>query len=160
MKRYCMDTKSINIQRVIYLILLIVIYCIIKYLSYILSVSLSDSVLFVIFIIMVAGYIFAAMILIPMVYNRTAYCVDEDYMHIIRGFLKNSNKYIKVKSIQFVTLISVPVLDRSGFCFLIIGGYGTRTVLTFLSQNDSKEIAEFLRNRISKNNGSKDGVLQ
>ena len=154
-----MDNKSRNIQRVIYFILLIVIIIALKYLLYFISVPLSKEILFIAFLVLSAGYIFASSVLIPMQYKRTVYYIDDRFIFIRKGFFVYSDKYINIKNIRYVLSISIPVLDKMGCCFLVAGGCGVRTALTFISQNDSKEISEFVRDTISRNNSCKGGSL-
>lgn len=159
MKKYCMYKKSMIIQFLIYLILLIVILVVVKYCMYTFLIDESEKVFSLILAAAGIIYIFLTAFLIPMKYKRRIYCVSDDFISVKTGILIYSIRYINLKNIRFVSEVYIPVLSRMGCCFLIAGGCGVRIVLTFLSQNDSKEIAEFVRKRIIKNREGKGGAL-
>lgn len=159
MKKYCMYNKSIIIQLLIYFVLLIVMLMIVKYCLYIFLIAESEKVFSLILVAAGIIYIFLTAFLIPMRYKSRTYYVSDDFISVKTGILIYSVRYINLQNIRFVSEVYIPVLSRMGCCFLIAGGCGARIVLTFLSQNDSKEIAEFVRKRIIKNRAGKGGAL-
>ena len=156
MKKYYADRNSLNILRVLSMILLIVIGIALKYLLYILRIrypeyfeiegsTAAEIIIWSVMVLFAAVYIVYILIILPLWYNNARYYVTEKDVFARTGVLAKNVRYMKLSAIQYTTRISVPIGSRYGFNFIIFNGYGGRMLFTFLSQKDADEIAKLVR---------------
>lgn len=159
MKKYYADRNSLNILRVLSLILLIVIGIVLKYVLYILQKrypdyfaiegnTVAELIIWSLMIIFTAIYIVYILILLPLWYNNARYYVTEKDIIARTGVLVKNVQYMKLSAVQYTTKISAPLGRRMGFNFVIFNGYGGRLTFMFLSQKDADEITKKVRRSI------------
>lgn len=161
MKKYYADRNSLNILRVISLILLIVVGITLKYVLYILEKrypeyfaieknTTAEILVWSLMALVTTIYVLYILIILPLWYNNARYYVtDKDVIARTGVFIKNV-QYMKLSAVQYTTKISAPFAKHSGFNFIVFNGYGGRMIFTFLSQTDSDEIMRYVRQSIEK----------
>lgn len=161
MKKYKMEFTSINILRVILIILLFVIINILKYFMYMIEINYPSVTAFAddpVFRKIVEAFLFITVIIcigyvviyLPLCCSRCLFCVSDDQISVHKGLFIKSSQYMKIKSILFVNMVTVPFLSAVGFNFLVFNGYGGRILFTFISQKDSDEILAFVKEKNSQ----------
>ncbi|MGN0552991.1 MAG: PH domain-containing protein [Oscillospiraceae bacterium] len=169
MKKYYADRNSLNILRVLTLILLIVIGIALKYALYILEKqypdyfaiegnTVAELIIWSLMILFAAIYIVYILIILPLWYNNARYYVTDKDIIARTGVLVKNVQYMKLSAVQYTTKISAPLGRRSGFNFIIFNGYGGRLIFTFLSQKDSEEIVKIVRQNIVKREAEMKGA--
>lgn len=161
MKKYYADRNSLNILRIISLILLIVIGIVLKYVLYILkerypeyfSIEKNTAAEIIIWSLMALFaiiYVVYILIFLPLWYNNARYFVTDKDIIARTGVLVKNVQYMKLSAVQYTTKISAPFARHSGFNFIVFNGYGGRMMFTFLSQSDADEITKYVRQSIEK----------
>lgn len=161
MKRYYADRNSLNVLRVISLILLIVIGIVLKYVLYILEErfpdyfaikenTVAEIIIWSLMALFAVIYILYILIFLPLWYNNARYYVTDKDIVARTGVLVKNVQYMKLSAVQYTTKISAPFSRHSGFNFIVFNGYGGRMMFTFLSQTDSDEITSYVRQNIEK----------
>lgn len=166
MKKYYADRNSLNILRVLSLILLIVIGIVLKYVLYILQKrypdyfaiegnTVAEVIIWSIMILFTAVYILYILILLPLWYNNARYYVTDKDIIARTGVLVKNVQYMKLSAVQYTTKISAPLGRHTGFNFIMFNGYGGRMMFIFLSQKDADEITKTVRRSIVKREAEK-----
>lgn len=168
MKKYYADRNSLNILRVLSMILLIVIGIALKYALYILEKrypdyfaiegnTVAELIIWSIMIIFAVIYIVYILIILPLWYNNARYYVTDKDIIARTGVIVKNVQYMKLSAIQYTTRISAPLGRSVGFNFIVFNGYGGRLVFTFLSQKDLDEITKTVRQNIVRREAEKKG---
>lgn len=166
MKKYYADRNSLNILRIISLILLIVIGIVLKYVLYILQErypeyfaieksTAAEIIIWSIMALFAVVYVVYILIFLPLWYNNARYFVTDKDIIARTGVLVKNVQYMKLSAVQYTTKISAPFARHSGFNFIVFNGYGGRMMFTFLSQSDSDEITKYVRQSIEKRESNK-----
>ena len=161
MKKYYADRNSLNILRVLSLILLIVIGIALKYVLYILRErypeyfaieknTVAEIIIWSVMALFAVIYVTYILIFLPLWYNNARYFVTDKDIIARTGVLVKNVQYMKLSAIQYTTKISAPFARHSGFNFIVFNGYGGRMMFTFLSQSDADEITKIVRINIEK----------
>lgn len=161
MKKYYADRNSLNILRVLSLILLIVIGIALKYVLYILRErypeyfaieknTVAEIIIWSVMALFAVIYVAYILIFLPLWYNNARYFVTDKDIIARTGVLVKNMQYMKLSAVQYTTKISAPFARHSGFNFIVFNGYGGRMMFTFLSQSDADEITKFVRINIEK----------
>lgn len=161
MKKYYADRNSLNILRVLSLILLVVIGIALKYVLYILRErypeyfaieknTVAEIIIWSVMALFAVIYVTYILIFLPLWYNNARYFVTDKDIIARTGVLVKNVQYMKLSAIQYTTKISAPFARHSGFNFIVFNGYGGRMMFTFLSQSDADEITKFVRINIEK----------
>lgn len=161
MKKYYADRNSLNILRVLSLLLLIVIGIALKYILYILQErypeyfaieknTVAEIIIWSVMALFAIIYVVYILIFLPLWYNNARYFVTDKDIIARTGVLVRNVQYMKLSAVQYTTKISAPFARHSGFNFIVFNGYGGRMMLTFLSQSDADEITKYVRLNIEK----------
>ena len=161
MKKYYADRNSLNILRVLSLLLLIVIGIALKYILYILQErypeyfaieknTVAEIIIWSVMALFAIIYVVYILIFLPLWYNNARYFVTDKDIIARTGVLVRNVQYMKLSAVQYTTKISAPNARHSGFNFIVFNGYGGRMMLTFLSQSDADEITKYVRLNIEK----------
>lgn len=161
MKKYYADRNSLNILRIISLILLIVIGIVLKYVLYILKErypeyfsieknTAAEIIIWSLMALFAVIYVVYILIFLPLWYNNARYFVTDKDIIARTGVLVKNVQYMKLSAVQYTTKISAPFARHSGFNFIVFNGYGGRMIFIFLSQSDSDEITKYVRQSIEK----------
>lgn len=160
MKKYYADRNSLNILRVLSLILLIVIGIALKYVLYILQERYPEyfaiekntvaEIIWSLMALFAVIYVVYILIFLPLWYNNARYFVTDKDIIARTGVLVKNVQYMKLSAVQYTTKISAPFARHSGFNFIVFNGYGGRMMFTFLSQSDADEITKYVRLNIEK----------
>ncbi len=161
MKKYYADRNSLNILRVLSLILLIVIGIALKYVLYILQErypeyfaieknTVAEIIIWSLMALFAVIYVVYILIFLPLWYNNARYFVTDKDIIARTGVLVKNVQYMKLSAVQYTTKISAPFARHSGFNFIVFNGYGGRMMFTFLSQSDADEITKYVRLNIEK----------
>ena len=161
MKKYYMDKTSISLLKVSMFIVLLVIIVLINYCLYRNQISENiylvndfsiNRIIKVTIIIAVSIYILWGMIYLPLWCKGAEFYINEEKIGVKTGIIIKSSKYILLKSVQKVTYVHVPLFRKTGWCFIVFNGYGSRLAFTFISQKDAFKIIRHVKEKIIMNN--------
>ncbi len=164
MKKYYADKKSLNFLRVTVFIILIGLILGLKYLLYYIENKFPQLVLkpeisvpaIVIWSLMAAlaiAYVVIIIIILPMWYNSLCYMVSNEEIIINAGIFMKNKQYMKISSVQYTTVLSMPLSKFTSFNFLVISAHGGRLMCMFLSQKDADEMAAKIQSALKSRGG-------
>ena len=148
MKKYYADRKSLNIFRVI----LLIIVAALDGLAYYFLLPIFPLAARIVIILITTIYAFAAWIILPLWYRSVAYLVSSDTIVVKSGFITQSSHIMRVSAAQHVVLVTTPFSKYTGMNFITVNALGGFVVMLFLSRSDAVEIYNFLFNCINSNN--------
>lgn len=148
MKKYYADRKSLNIFRIILLLLVALLDGAVYY--FLLPIFPLASRIVIISITTI--YAFAAWIILPLWYRSVAYLVSSDTIVVKSGFITQSSHIMRISAAQHVVLVTTPFSKFTGMNFITVNALGGFVVMLFLSRSDAVEIYNNLYNRINSNN--------
>lgn len=143
MKRYLADKTSLNIIRLIILLLMTVIII----LSYIYLAFLPVLMWSVIAAVTAAG-IFAGSVYLPLYFKSAGYYINTDKIIKRTGVFIKTNQCMKLSSIQYLTSVTTPFSKHTGFNFMIVNAFGGKLIFSFLSKKDMEAIHSFISEQI------------
>lgn len=141
MKKYTSDKYALRFLRLILFLLLLVLGAAAAY-----FLRPYRVILTVVAVVLATAYVAAVIIILPMYFKRMKYTVSRERITAHAGVLYKITQNMKLTAVQYTTLISIPLLRRCGFNFVIVNALGGRTVLAFLSERDAADI----QSRISR----------
>lgn len=143
MKKYYPCKSSLNILRVIILLLVILVYILARvYLSrYPIIMWIAISIVWV-------ACVFSTVISLPLNFSKTSYTVSSKEIAKYSGVLIQTRQLMRVSSVQYITEVTTLFSKHTGFNFLIANALGGNIVLLFLSKVDLIEIAATLSSEI------------
>lgn len=90
------------------------------------------------------------LILLPMYFRRTVIYVSLAEITVHSGLLFLRRDHMKMSAVQYVTKISMPLSNLTGFNFIAIHALGGNILLPFLNSVDCEEIMNSLHLEITK----------
>lgn len=159
MKKYYADRNSLNILRVVSLILLIVLGIALRYLLYFLEQrypdyfavtqnTVTEIIIWSIILAAAAIYVLYILIFLPLWYNNARYYVTDKDIIARTGVFIKKYQYMKLEAVQYTTRLSAALSRHTGFNFIMFNGYGGRMMFIFLSSRDADEITKNVRRYI------------
>ena len=145
MKRYLADKTSLNIMRLVILILTTVII----FLSYY-YLDFLPWLMWIISIAAAAVGIFTVSFYLPMYFKSAGYYINSDKIVKKTGVFIKVNQCMRVESVQYITSVTTPFSKLTGFNFIILNAFGGKLILAFLSKKDMQEIHSFIFSKIKK----------
>lgn len=110
--------------------------------------------MWIVIIICWSIYLIFGIIYSSVYFNRTCYYVSTNEVAKRSGIIYESKQLIKIKSIQYITTITTPLSEFTGFNFLKLNALGGNVFLLFLSKKDCEEIISLLSAIIKSNNNN------
>ena len=92
------------------------------------------------------------LILLPMYFRRTVIYVSPAEITVHSGLLFLRRDHMKMSAVQYVTKISMPLSNLTGFNFIAAHALGGNILLPFLNSVDCEEIMNSLHLEITKRN--------
>lgn len=146
MKKYIPTKKALYFFGIILFLLLIVAAVGAYYVAVRFSLQMLMSIVFAIFSVVVLAVIFVYM---PLYFKHTAYYVGENSVKRNGGAFMLTSQMMKVKSIQYISRVKLPLSKVTGLNFIIISALGGKVAFGFLSDEDACEIEDNIRRYIS-----------
>lgn len=106
--------------------------------------SLPEIIIYSIIIAFLVFYLLFALIFLRLWHKSLVYTVTDSEILSESGFFVHTQNVMKLSSIQFVTGISLPFSKISSFNFITAGALGGTLMMMFLSDEDYKEILDYL----------------
>ena len=135
MKKYTADGYALGFIRIIMLII-----CVGGGVAAYIFLLRFNILMWAIIITLAALYFICGIIMLPIYFAQMKYTVSPDRIASHSGLLYSITQNMKISAIQYTTLISVPLLSRCGFNFVIANALGGRIVMSFLTRNDASDI--------------------
>lgn len=85
-------------------------------------------------------------ILLPIYFSKTFYCITDELITKNSGMIFTAKQLMKKSSVQYISVIKLPLSDYTAFNFIIIHALGGTMLLSFLSSSDTEEIAKAFDN--------------
>ena len=136
MKKYYADRKSLNIFRVILLLLVAAL----DGAAYYFLLPIFPLVGWIVIISITTIYAFAAWIILPLWYRSVSYLVSPDSIVVKSGFITQSTHIMRMSAAQHVVLVTTPFSRYTGMNFITVNALGGFVVMLFLSRSDAEEI--------------------
>lgn len=136
MKSYAPDKRSTLILRIAVAVVatLIIILLRIFIKIHVLLLSLS--------IILAAAALVIIFIYLPLYFSHLDYYATESEIKKRSGVFFRKSQSIKYSSIQYSTVITMPLSAYTGLNFIVFYVYGGRFIMVFLKKEDMHEILE------------------
>ncbi len=145
MKKYKPAKLPVLITMVIVTALFRVLYKVVEYTEDYLPFSL----VYVRIPIIIFG-VLTAFVLLPAYYFNTFYTVTPKAVTVSTGVLVTVKQLMPVSSVKSVTTIIVPFGNLFGFNIVVLNAQGTNIIISFIKQNDAREITDIINNEIRK----------
>ncbi len=96
------------------------------------------------------GAVLFGVILLPMYFRRTVIYISSNEITVHTGLIMLRRDQMKMQAVQYVTRMSLPLANLSGFNFIVVRALGGSLILPFLNAVDCDEIMGILQLEISK----------
>lgn len=90
------------------------------------------------------------LILLPMYFRRTVIYISPAEITVHSGLLFLRRDHMKMSAVQYVTHISMPLSNLTGFNFIVVHALGGNILLPFLNAVDCEEILNTLHLEVTK----------
>lgn len=108
------------------------------------AVGLSASVIFIL-----------CTIILPLIFSKTRYYVGRDEIRRLSGIFFIRTGYMRLKSVQYVTITALPFSGITGLNFVSVCSLGGKMSFLFLDLEDAVQIMSLINKSIeeSRNDG-------
>lgn len=90
------------------------------------------------------------LILIPLYFRRTVYCISSAEISKHSGMIYLSRTVMKFSAVQYITEIVTPLSRITALNFIIINALGGKILIPFLSSSDCDEISSLVSSQLRK----------
>jgi len=148
MKKYYPHKNALKVLRVLSFFVAIILTFVAR-----IYLSTYPMLMYWAVILFWVAFILFAFVGLPFYFTKTYYYVSADEIAKQSGLFFESRQLMRVNSIQYVTRISTPFSNFTGFNFLKMNALGGYLVILFLSKSDSEEIESIISASVRKNAG-------